>query len=1339
MPSRDDYTVGIVCALPIEVAASKSMLEYTHAELPPDSAAFDTHRYILGTVKGHNVVLAYPEPGVYGTSTSTAVVAKLRASFKRVRFALMVGIGGGVPDAKEDILLGDVVVSKPTANRSGLIQYDSEMGCMTDSSTSSEAVNQLSALLLTALGKAETNDIFGESRLNRYMDEIIQKDHPTFAHPTWEQEVVSKSGWDCTTIEHRENDSEGSQHDRTPHTTLQRRNYPKIHYGRIASGNKLICDGATRNKLAQEHRILCFDTQAAGLTDATHCLVIRGICDYADSSSSTLWHGYAAAAAAAYAKEILSFIPKLPKPIAPATDRNEAAASILDALLLTRPEVDRSSLIVLKGRKVPGTCEWLIQHQTYQKWLLGISTPVLWISGGPGKGKTMLAIYITETLQQITESADDVLLYYFCSNRDKNRNTAVTIMRGIIHQWLNLHPHLAEYIKASFEGSETTKYTISSFVSLWRLFQTLLQRKGSCEVVCVLDGLDECEKGSLEQLLDALNDYVSKIEDKSKPSLKLILLSRPKPVLLESKLERYDRIKLDDSDVEISNDVERYIFAKVTELAAEQTFSQEMILGIRQALLAGAEGTFLWVGFVTNELKGRSWRQINDILHTVPKGLGGIYQRLLQQVDNKEELVPVLQWIVLAARPLTVNELTVAAGIKASTKFDSVEVTKSRLTACGLLVKIEGNVVNLIHESAKDFFQSSQVKTEGTSIFHMNHESHLTLMRFCLSFIESYYKSPGSISDQCRQDSLLGYACLYWPEHFRHVMDVIDAPYEFSRPFFRAESPIREDWWKRYWEQEKYGGTPPSFTLLHLAAYFGNLAWAKYLLDEHACNHLIPRRLTSRKDNYGRTPLFWAAIRGHRDVVKFLLDHGAQIDSKDRSNLTALHIAVTGDQKDVVSLLLDRGAQIESKAKYGDTPLIRAIQVNSEEIIKLLLERGARVDELPTPPGASSLKLPTEPLEERTRQLMGLQEQLFAERYEDSSRQVDIMIKALSLSFRVPFILRLVTLYLKHSSIGRWETMSVLQDLVKNNKTDKLRKWAQAYRDFGIQLVEARNPKNLAAMTDLPTLIFQVVSTADLEALLVISVLVGSEVKLAAVRNEWREGDTITARAFSQWASIAYRRNAEEFLHYGVREFLIDFDGCIQNGNSSDMVARSTVLFTAHIAMLENKDQQPIEYFLTVIAEHYESYIGSSYEEKLFSNANQACANELVGISESHDFKRLLLFLTAILQFSERCGETGATRFLNMLSVSCLILCQKHSTAYKWLIAEAIPETMSTLISQKSQGPMQKWASKTLIECLLIGKQFDLTLPSKLRRSLKERLANIDGIDVELSDSLLAP
>src|SRR5689334_15530237 len=83
-----------------------------------------------------------------------------------------------------------------------------------------------------------------------------------------------------------------------------------VHYGTIASGNQVVRDGVKRDNLSSKlGGVLCFEMEAAGLMNNVPCLVIRGICDYADSHKNKMWQPYAAATAATYAKELLSIIP----------------------------------------------------------------------------------------------------------------------------------------------------------------------------------------------------------------------------------------------------------------------------------------------------------------------------------------------------------------------------------------------------------------------------------------------------------------------------------------------------------------------------------------------------------------------------------------------------------------------------------------------------------------------------------------------------------------------------------------------------------------------------------------------------------------------------------------------------------------------------------------------------------------------------------------------------------------------------------------------------------------------------------------------------------------------
>ncbi|KAK1839983.1 nacht and ankyrin domain protein [Colletotrichum chrysophilum] len=78
-------------------------------------------------------------------------------------------------------------------------------------------------------------------------------------------------------------------------------------------------DGKTRDDIAKRFSALCFEMEAAGMIDNLQCLPIRSICDYADSHKSKEWQSYAAATAAAYARELVEALPHSPRQLGPDT------------------------------------------------------------------------------------------------------------------------------------------------------------------------------------------------------------------------------------------------------------------------------------------------------------------------------------------------------------------------------------------------------------------------------------------------------------------------------------------------------------------------------------------------------------------------------------------------------------------------------------------------------------------------------------------------------------------------------------------------------------------------------------------------------------------------------------------------------------------------------------------------------------------------------------------------------------------------------------------------------------------------------------------------------------
>jgi nucleoside phosphorylase len=300
----DEYTVGWICALPVELAAAQEMLDEEYLDLERDPADNDENLYALGSIAGHNVVIVCLPAGRIGNNPAAVVATQLRATFKAIRFGLMVGIGGGVPSAEADVRLGDVVVSQPHQTFGGVVQYDS--GKTTPSGFArTGSLNSPPQILLSAVARVRANELRGRSQLCTYVSKLerIAK----FQRAKTGPDVLFEAAYDHeggpTCDKCKAERQEARQLRDTDEEVV-------VHYGTIASGNQVMRSAAERDKVSAElGGVLCFEMEAAGLMDSFPCLVVRGICDYADSHKNKRWQPYAAATAAAYAKEVLSVIP----------------------------------------------------------------------------------------------------------------------------------------------------------------------------------------------------------------------------------------------------------------------------------------------------------------------------------------------------------------------------------------------------------------------------------------------------------------------------------------------------------------------------------------------------------------------------------------------------------------------------------------------------------------------------------------------------------------------------------------------------------------------------------------------------------------------------------------------------------------------------------------------------------------------------------------------------------------------------------------------------------------------------------------------------------------------
>ncbi|KAI1259985.1 hypothetical protein F5Y18DRAFT_406994 [Xylariaceae sp. FL1019] len=294
-----EYTVGILCALTKELKAVRTLFDKKHARL---AISGDVNHYALGEISKHMVVAASLPEGDYGTNRAANTASNMKRSFQNIKFCLLVGIGGGVPSHAHDIRLGDVVVSIPTGTHPGVFQYDRGKENGMESGERTGSLDQPPPQLLTAISLLESNPERPSNPLQHYIMQIQQcLKSPMYWHPGQDHDTFSPNK--CSISGCRAKCAERNAFLRM----RQRRSTdePQVFYGLIASGNLVFKDAHKRNELAERYDVLCFEMEAAGIMNILPSLVIRGICDYADSSKNKLWQGYAAATAAAYAKMLL--------------------------------------------------------------------------------------------------------------------------------------------------------------------------------------------------------------------------------------------------------------------------------------------------------------------------------------------------------------------------------------------------------------------------------------------------------------------------------------------------------------------------------------------------------------------------------------------------------------------------------------------------------------------------------------------------------------------------------------------------------------------------------------------------------------------------------------------------------------------------------------------------------------------------------------------------------------------------------------------------------------------------------------------------------------------------
>lgn len=434
-----------------------------------------------------------------------------------------------------------------------------------------------------------------------------------------------------------------------------------------------------------------------------------------------------------------------------------------------RPDDDLGEL---EESRFKGSCEWLAEKDTFQRWADPGSketSMVYWISGNPGTGKSVLSGYAINTLTNLSVDCNK----YFFRHGDKDKSTLSGFLRSLLYQMALRSADVRQQLLSMIE--KAVRFNKDDSMAIWRkIVRPIISHTSTSTVhYWVLDALDECSEFEL------LFKMMASLE--RKPCIRILITSRPLPEISQqfANLQRNqttilvhaEEIAVDDSKVDIGLYLEgnRHKF-HVGDDSQKDAFINHV--------LDKSEGCFLWVRLVLDELASAwSIRDVQRILDEMPQGMDPLYSRALNIMSsrskpNRDLIRAILTWAVCSARPLTMSELREALKLDLDAEVPELEMAIASLCAQLIHVDKSGRVL-IVHLTAKTFLTDEALDSE----FHVNMEfGHLRLATNCLQFLCSDgMKLPRTRPPKRQQIQALprspfaGYACLNFAEHLRRI------------------------------------------------------------------------------------------------------------------------------------------------------------------------------------------------------------------------------------------------------------------------------------------------------------------------------------------------------------------------------------------------------------------------------------------------------------------------------------------------------------------------------------------------------------------------------------------
>ncbi|KAL4812423.1 Pfs, NACHT and ankyrin domain protein [Aspergillus spinulosporus] len=888
LDSPDFYAIAWIAALPIERAAAEAMLDEEHATpIGFTRHQTDANVYTWGRVGEHNIVIASLASGVYGTTSAATTASSLLASMPSIRVGLLVGIGAGIarPHEGRDIRLGDVVVSQPFGTMGGVCQYDLIKAKLGDKREHTGFLGRPPTVLLNALSSIQANHERKDSKVPVFLQEMLEKNpkmgkkskqNPGYVYQGLDNDRLFRASCEHVPGPDCQGCNTANEVQRDPRETTN----PDIHYGIIASGNTLVKDAITRDRIVSDLGEDC-------------------ICN-------DRWQHYASATAAAYTKELLAYVPgadvqETKRALEVLQSVQEQIQDVQQTIVATKAATDsiRSHLhadIIRRWLSPPdpstnanhartlrheGTGIWLLKHPVFQSWHAGARRH-LWLYGLAGCGKTVLSATV---LDYLVRENSGLILSFFFDFSDTTKQTLDGMLLSLAFQLYQCGIDSAIHLDTLYHQHHNGNNKPATKALLEIIFKILIVHK---KVYIILDALDESK--TRDDILLWIKDVVSRPE---LVHIQLLFTGRP-----ESEFQRCipsfigEQNCLPVANQAVNSDIRTWVTAQLSRGRdfTEKSLSQYLLEGIRRRVQ---------VGVLSIRQLSSMFAAMEKALASLPQDLNKTYQRMMSDIprDLKDDAIRLLQFLVHSRKPLTLAEAkeVIATSIKNKSQgFNK----KCRLFCETDVLCYCPSLITVVHATKELHLAHFSVKE------YLLKESHVDITTANISITRTYLTYltdlSGSNQEIDRDFPMARRAAKLWTEHAALAQDSDD----ISRMIVKfLENEVTFQRWARLYQADRTWANipgPPLGSKLYYTCLAGLVAPARDLIEMGAAINV--------QGGFYANALQAAAYGGHQEVVQLLLDEGADINMQGGFYGNALQAALLGGHQDVVQLLLDKGA-----------------------------------------------------------------------------------------------------------------------------------------------------------------------------------------------------------------------------------------------------------------------------------------------------------------------------------------------------------------------------------------------------------------------------------------------